>query len=223
MAYFNYDRKQAAIEDIATCYECAEAAGMKKELFINFGLLLGIIREKDFIGGDDDVDMCVHSDNVTIEQQKEYMNALDKKGMFFARKRKARRKDTGKILWFTLRRKEERAKFCHWWGFKWHGFWWWSKGSRWVKPNKFNLLKWGCEPSDEAIALGMPVANMKKLMWIKFKGIDVQIPAKYGAVLDWEYPGWPIPQGGSSRKQTVCVIPKWDNPRLWRVKSSAVL
>ena len=43
--YFDYDRKMWALEDIATCYESAEKAGMKDKLFINFGVLLGIIRD----------------------------------------------------------------------------------------------------------------------------------------------------------------------------------
>ena len=223
MAYFNYDRKRWAIEDIVTCYECAEKAGFKDKLFINFGLLLGIVRENDFIANDDDVDMSVLSDDITIEQQKEYINLLDKKGMFFARKRMVRRKDNGKALWFTLRRQEHRAKFCHWFGFTWQDIWWWSKGGRWVRPNKFNVQRWNYDSQDEGIALGIPANIITELMWIKFKDIKVRIPVKFGSVLDWEYPGWPVPQGGSSRKNIVCVIPKWENPRSWRVKLNSVL
>jgi hypothetical protein len=223
MAYFNYDRKRWAIEDIVTCYECAEKAGFKDKLFINFGLLLGIVRENDFIANDDDVDMSVLSDSITIEQQDEYINLLRKKGMFFARERMARRKDNGKALWFTLRRQEYRAKFCHWFGFTWQDIWWWSKGGRWVRPNKFNMQRWSYDSQDEGIALGIPADIITKLMWIKFKDIKVRIPVKFGSVLDWEYPGWPVPQGGSSRKNIVCIIPKWENPRSWRIKQNSVL
>ena len=60
-------------------------------------------------------------------------------------------------------------------------------------------------------------------MWIKFKGIKIQIPEKYGHVLDWEYPGWPVPQSGSSRKQVACIIPKWNNPRDWKIKTASML
>lgn len=223
MAYFNYDRKRWAIEDIVTCYECAEKAGFKDKLFINFGLLLGIIREYDFIANDDDVDMSVLSDDITVDQQNEYINLLDKNGMFFARKKMAYRKDNGRVVWFTLRRQERRAKFCHWFGFTWQNIWWWSKGSRWVRPSKFNVDRWNYDLHDEGIALGVPADIITELMWIKFKDIKVRIPVKFGSVLDWEYPGWPVPQGGSSRKNIVCIIPKWDNPHSWRVKLNLVL
>lgn len=217
MAFFNYDRCRYAIEDMATCYECAKKAGIKDKLFVNFGLLLGIVRENDFIKNDDDVDMCVRTDGITKEQQDAYIEYLKEDGMFFAREKTARRKDNGMALWFTLRRKVGHAKFCHWWGFDWQGFWWWSKGRRWVRPSKFDVVRWGYNAETEAMALGIPSDYMAKLMWIKFKGIKIQIPEKFGHVLDWEYPGWPIPQGGSSRKQIACVIQKWANPRTWRI------
>ena len=217
MAFFNYDRKRYAIEDMATCYECAKKAGIKNKLFLNFGVLLGIVRENDFIGNDNDVDMCVRTDGVTIEQQNAYIEYLKEKKMFFAREKAARRKDNGMAVWFTLRRSVGRAKFCHWWGFDWQGFWWWSKGRKWVRQGKFNLDRWGYNNETEAMALGIPSEYVGKLMWIKFKGIKIQVPEKYGSVLDWEYPGWPIPQGGSSRKQVACIIQKWDTPRSWKI------
>lgn len=216
MAYFDYDRKMWALEDIATCYECAKKAGMKDKLFINFGVLLGIIREKDFIKSDDDVDMCVKE--VSKKQQDEYVAYLDSNNMFFAREKHAKRADKDMYVWFTLRKKLGRAKFCHWLGFEWQNFWWWSKGRKWVRMSKFDQNRWGWTSDDEAIALGLPAEYMKKLIWIDFKGVKVQIPEMFGSVLDWEYPGWPYPQSGSSRKQMVCIIPKWSDPRSWKMK-----
>ena len=223
MAYFNYDRKRWAIEDIAKCYECADKAGIKDKLFINFGLLLGIVRDNDFIPNDDDVDMCVKTDGVTKKQQDDYIGYLDSYGLFFARDKKTKRKDKNMYTWFSLRQEHKRAKFCHWWGFDWQNYWWWSKGRKWVRPSKFDKNRWNWEEGDEAIALGIPSEYVKKLMWIKFKGIRIQIPEKYGSVLDWEYPGWPIPQGGSSRKQVACLIKEWKNPRTWKIKNTSVL
>jgi len=223
MPYFNYDRKRWAIEDIATCYKCAEKAGIHNNLFVNFGVLLGIVRENDFIKNDDDVDMCVKTDGISKEQQDVYVRLLDENNMFMARKKISRRQDTGMALWFTLRRKPKRAKFCHWWGFEWQKFWWWSKGRRWINPGKFDEKVWGYSKDDQGIALGIPAEYMEKLMWIDFKGIRIQIPEKYGSVLDWEYPGWPIPRCGSSKHQMVCIIPKWSTPLRWRIKANMAL
>lgn len=208
---------------MVVCYESAEKAGFRDKLFVNFGVLLGIVREKDFIAGDDDVDMCVHADGVTTEQQNYYMNLLDEKGMFSARKKTAYRKDNGKVIWFTFRREQEHAKFCHWWGYEWENYWWWSKGRKWVRPNKFHQDKWGYDLSDEGVALGIPVAYVRKLTEVEFRGLKINIPVNYGAVLDWEYPGWFTPRGGSSKHQAVCVIPKWGDKRLWRVRLENVL
>jgi len=218
MAYFNYDRKRWATEDIAICYECAEKAGIKDRLFINFGVLLGIVRDGDFIRGDDDVDMSVHTDGITKDQQDCYIEELRKKGMFFARERVSRRSDTGMATWFTLRRRKERAKFCHWWGFEHKNYWWWSKGGRWVHQSKFGRHFWEYGPETQAIALGILAENVQRLIWVKFRGINVQIPERKGSVLDWEYPGWLIPQSGSSRKQVGMIIERWDDKRTWKIK-----
>jgi len=219
MAFFDYQRKLYATEDLSICYECAEKAGIKDKLFVNFGLLLGIIRENDFIGHDNDIDMCIHADGITKKQLDDYIEYLREKNMFFSREKVARRKDTDMATWFTLRRGAKRAKFCHWIGFNFQGFWWWSKSGRWVRESKFDSNRWGYNDETEAIALGIPSDYVNKLMWVDFKKIKVQIPEKFGHVLDWEYPCWPIPQGGSSRKQVACIIQKWDNQRTWRIVS----
>jgi hypothetical protein len=217
MAYFNYERKLKAVEDIATCYECAEKASIKDKLFVNFGLLLGIVRENDFIGHDNDVDMCIHTDDITKDQLDNYIEYLREEKMFFHREKIARRIDNEMATWFTLRRTPRSAKFCHWAGFNWQGFWWWSKSGKWVRQSKFNANRWGYNNETQAIALGIPSNYLEKLMWIEWNKIKIQIPEKFGHVLDWEYPGWPIPQSGSSRKQVACIIQQWNNQRTWKI------
>ena len=79
MAFFNYERKRLATEDLAICYDCAREAGIEEHLFVNFGLLLGIVRDGDFIGHDDDIDMCLKADKITAEQERKYIELLEKK------------------------------------------------------------------------------------------------------------------------------------------------
>ena len=80
-------RKPHAVEDLRTIHECAEKAGISHALFINFGLLLGICREHDFIGHDNDVDMCVLADKITPDQELRYFEELKKADMFASRER----------------------------------------------------------------------------------------------------------------------------------------
>jgi hypothetical protein len=239
MGYFSFERKLWATEDIAFCYECAKKVGIDEHLFVNFGLLLGIVREKDFIAHDNDIDMSIHADRITKEQQLEYINYLGGnvdenghlkrplktlkelagQGMFFGRDRGSKRKDTGMYTWFSLRKRPGRSKFCHWCGFEWQGFWWWSKAGKWVTPRKFDYERWGYDNNTQGIMLGMPAEYVRELIWIKFRGIKVQIPKHFGSALDWMYPGWVVPKkGGSSKKQIVCIVPRWDDPRTWKVK-----
>ena len=220
MAFFNYDRKRWALEDIKTCYACADKAGIKDKLFVNFGLLLGVVREYDFIGHDDDVDMCVDMTGVPKASLDQYVRNLDAEGMFFARKKMSKRTDNNCVTWFTLRKRQGRAKFCHWCGFEWQGFWWWSKAGKWVTARKFDLDRWGYnEATTEGIMLGIPAEYIREKIWVPFRDMKVLIPKLFGSVLDWEYPGWPVPKkGGSSKKQAVCIVQKWEDQRTWKVK-----
>jgi len=140
-------------------------------------------------------------------------------GMFKARLRKSRRKDTGRLTWFSLRRKERRAKFCHWLGFDWNGYWWHTKAGMWVTNRKFNLSKWGYSKTDEAIMKGIPSGHVNELAEVDFRGIKVNIPKNYGTCLDYWYPGWRRSRkGGASAKDIVCIIKKWSDQKTWKVK-----
>lgn len=87
MDFSTYKGRRGAIEDLKIIYECAENVGISKFLFVNFGLLLGIIREKDFIPWDNDVDICIQADKISSEQEIKYFNLLVEKGMLKAREK----------------------------------------------------------------------------------------------------------------------------------------
>jgi hypothetical protein len=82
---YDRERKQLAVDDIRIMYDCADKAGIRHALFIGFGHLLGIVREGDFIGHDNDGDMCILADRITAEQLVRYYQYLAESGMFFAR------------------------------------------------------------------------------------------------------------------------------------------
>jgi len=236
-------RKPKAVEDIKTMLDCAQKAGISHALFINFGLLLGICRDKDFVGHDNDVDMCVQADKITAEQEFRYFEELHKAGMFAARHGKSFRKDangfdksrywmvinkqqtqTGKIVrftWYTLRKRKDRCKFCHWFMFPWGGYYWWSKSGQWVEQRKFRKEKWKYHGNDDAIMLGIPQQYIEELQQINFYGMKVNIPKNKGSVLDWEYPNWLVPRvGGSSKKNVVCIVGKWEDQNTWKIRKA---
>ena len=224
-----------AYNQIAKCYECAKQVGIDNAMFIGFGVLLGIVRERDIVRGDDDVDMCVLSDRITGEQELSYYRMLKRYGMFDARERKAFRSSKGgfqfslveqgvpndgvRFTWFTLRPTHDAPRMCHWFMFRHEGFYWWSKGNQWVDPGKFKPEKVGYDPKNtDGIALGIPERCFEWLETIKWQGMEVRVPKLCGTVLDHHYPGWAMPASTSSCHENILIVPKWTDPKHWIIK-----
>jgi hypothetical protein len=101
--------------------------------------------------------------------------------------------------------------------FKWNGFYWHSKGGRWVSRRKFDNREFPYVPSDDAIMKGIPQQYLDRLAEAKFHGIKVQFPAKIGTCADFWYPGWWLPkEGGASKKRVVCVVRDWKDEKTWK-------
>ncbi len=238
--YMDFRRKKRAVETLKIIHECASEAGIRKALYVNFGLLLGIIRDGDFISWDTDIDMCLKQELITPEQEIKYFQLLDSRGVFKARKKWSSindengfsermikpRKDESDIendrkvrfTWFSLRKAKEYPKFCHWVMVNWNGMTWHSKAGLWISKHKFNRREYNYKDTDEAILKGMPQKYVEELMEINFYGIKIQIPVLYGHCLDYLYPGWLIPSHrGSSATKIVCVASKWADKKTWRV------
>jgi len=81
MSYFNIERKRQATDTLKACIQCAKKAGINHALYINFGLLLGIVRERDYISHDNDVDLCINQDLIKPEQEILYRNYLKEAGV----------------------------------------------------------------------------------------------------------------------------------------------
>jgi phosphorylcholine metabolism protein LicD len=219
--YFDDSIKRRALADLRTIYACAKEAGIENYVFVCFGLLLGVVRNQGFIPNDDDVDMGVLSDKITKEQEDKYVDALKREGMFFARERIEKRTDTDRYTWFSLRKRHNHAKFCHWFWQKHAGFYWHTKAGRWVEDGKH---KFGAanhdlvlDPTAAAIMKGIPEGCFDELVSVDFLGVRIRIPAQYGTCLDTWYPGWLLPMRSKSSKRILCQVGKWAKIDTWKV------
>jgi len=235
MSYFDFEKKKKAIEELKICFECAEKARIKGSMFINFGLLLGIIRENDFIPWDNDVDICIKRDEITASQELEYFNLLKDRGMFEAREKiSVIKHDKGfnynqlyknqgsgekvRFAWFSLRKAHDYPKFCHWFMFEWNNIFWHTKGGRWIETKKFDINKLNYTLNDDAIMKGIPAEYIRELIEIDFHGMKIKIPKNYGSCLDFMYPNWLIPvKTGSSSKKILCVVPNILDQSTWKM------
>lgn len=235
MSYFDSEKKKKAVESLSIMSECAQKAGIFDDWFVGFGLLLGIVRERDFIGHDNDVDMCIRADNITEEQELHYINLLAKEGkevkelkrleeyknegLFFARKKWMIRKDTNRYVWFSLRKRSDYPKFCHWMFYNHNNYAWHTKGKAWISEKKFKSDNYGYDTSYDAIMKGIPAQYIETLHTIDFYGIKINIPFMVGSCLDEWYPGWRVPmKGGSSLKRYICIVKDWNTPKKWKTK-----
>lgn len=236
MSYFTTEKKRKAIEQLKICLDCADKAGIRHAMFINFGLLLGMVREHDFISHDSDVDICIKQELITAKQEMKYFKLLQKKGMFFARRKWSSIDDENgfyeslivtkgqkvgkkiRFTWFSLRMKKDYPKFCHWFMFPWKGIYWHTKAGRWVKKRKFDPNIWHYDKTTEGIMKGIPEMYLDELITTEFYGLKLQIPKYPRACLDFMYPGWLIPhRGGASSKKIVCIVGKWSDKKTWRI------
>jgi hypothetical protein len=219
-----FDKKRTAngIELINQMYACAKKAKIDHAMFIGFGTALGLVRHGGFIPSDRDMDMCIVADWITVEQALEYVRICKESGLGEHRWVTPQcREDTGMPLWFSLGPKnpvsESGIKSCNWFWFSHGGYWWHSKGGMWVSPTKFSKKKTQYNPTDAAIAKGIPASCLTSLVDASFLGAPVKAPDCLGACLDHWYPCWPAPHEGASAHEWVMVIEKWEEENTWRI------
>jgi hypothetical protein len=129
--------------------------------------------------------------------------------------------ETGKkvrFTWLSLKHQVHGVKSCNWFMFKWNGYYWHSKGGKWVSQSKFDKYLYPWCPTDEAIMKGIPQDYLGKYVPTTFNGVNVQFPARIGHCADFWYPGWWLPKsGGASKKNIICIVKKWNDRNTWKI------
>ena len=191
-------------EQLARQVECAKMAGIYDQLFLAFGSLLGYVRNGTIIAHDDDMDLGIMADDITFEQQQEYLNlmgaptkAFPNHGLFEFRREMTRRQDKQGYFWASIRGRPvgQIYKCCHWFFWTQQGYTWHSKG-----PGSF--MK------------GAPAQFFGKGPEVEFLGVKIRVPKMSGALLDFWYTDWLIPRvGGNSAKKVLMTSVDWKTMR----------
>ncbi len=208
----------AAVRQMPRIKYCAEKAGIGHALFIGYGTLLGAIRENGLIGHDSDTDFCIRSDLVTKVQEQKFYEILDAEGMFEYRRRRKIRPDTGRYLWMSLKSELGGCKSCIWFQWPWNGYYWHTKGNRWVtKIGRKRKLDIDFK-NTAAITKGVPIGYLSKLSTKKLYGERYNIPYMYGSCLSYWYGDFMTPrEGGASSCEMLTIIGKWSDESTWKM------
>ena len=212
-------KKEKVIDILGKLMECAKKAGIYQNTFLGYGTLLGKVRENRPIKHDPDADVCILADKCTQEQEQEYYLQCQKMGLFKARPNRIRKRgDNGRFLWFSVKEYKQGCKCCNWFQQRWNGYYWHSKAHTWVWKIGGHLKP----PVGEAVAI---MKGVKEdlfdggLTEVDYCGIKINIPKRYGTLLDIWYPNWAIPKkGGASDESRLLIVKQWENEKTWSIR-----
>lgn len=215
---------ESATRQLHKIWECGQNAGIEHAMFVNFGTLLGYVRDRALIPWDDDTDVSVRSDWITPTQEVAFYEELCKANMFAYRRKQRMRTDSERAIWWSLKSERQGTKSCIWFVFPWGNHIYHSKGHRWIRKIGHNPIVYKNLPMSvklahcSAFAKGNCKSCFDELIRIKWLGGKFRIPIGYGTLLDEYYPNWAIPKvGGASARNRLVLIQSWKDQSSWLV------
>lgn len=194
---------EATAKQFQVQMDCARDAGVYDAMFLAFGSLLGHCRDNGFIEGDDDMDMGIVSEMISVDQAQAYISNMKSAGLGKYRWETTANQITGMPFWCSIRGgpPEEVYKCCNWFFFEHKGFSWHHKGpGSLIKGCPANLVEIGPE--------------------VEFLGVTVHVPRWTGALLEFWYTDWCTKRlGGCSEKKVVMKVKDWSDKRGWKVET----
>jgi len=172
--------KKLAFKDLIDIKQVLDSKGI--QFFIAYGACLGIIREKDFIDYDDDIDIVI-TQKLTYKQKKEIGWLLHDIGFIV----------DDNICWNVYGRFEANEGGYN--GTEKTGIIA-SKRNISVSIMFFydNGEEWMCIPKRGGIpVLVIPYRFLKEGEWVKFKGEKFLVPSPVKEYLEWTYGDWKTP------------------------------
>jgi len=180
--------KQLVLKDLLDVKRVLDSLGV--QFFLGYGIVLGIIRDKDFIDHDDDVDIII-TQKLTYKQRKEIAWALWDIGF----------KDWSNVVWNVYGRFEPAEPGYN--GTEETGIIPCRRNFDFsIMFYKDNGDEWLCIPKRGGMpVLAIPKKFLEKGRWVKFKGEKWLIPDPTIEYLEFLYGDWKTPRPGEHAKQ----------------------
>jgi len=191
MAKFTVDGMERSVATVNWIFSRINVNYSPMVWWLSFGGLLGLIRDKGFLKDEngnvketEDLDIGIKYEDVDDTQIMSGFQKFD-----YTLKKKIVNDTNGNPLYYGFTHKEycDVCVFC----FRKHGN---------FRYHTFDVNHEGKEIPSEYVFSGVPAESFDKTISFHWKeiGREVNLPYKYGTVLDWWYPNWLVKREGCS-------------------------
>ena len=213
--------------------QCAKNEGIYDQCFLAFGSLLGYVRERGFIGHDNDMDLGILADNLTVKQINRYVAELLKPTVIPRKLVKFLNslEMNGYIDRETGRPKHPRGLY----GYREHteknvitGKLFWTTIRAFPKSVGYKCCNWFMfehkgymyhHKGQDSKVKGIPTGFINEIgPEVEYLGTKVHIPRNAGACLDFWYPDPMTPRSAVSKSEgQILKVKRWDDPNKWEM------